>query len=160
MKAFLAAWVTALVLVYAAAAFAQKEEIAENRTKWEGMAKSEKIRIIQVYRQWKALPEDQQEKMRHNFILYRRLSPEEQRLLKERYRIYQNLSPSLRDQVEERMRYIHSRFSRGYIADLEQQREMRKKKIEDRIKMLERSLFWKGLSEQEREVFRKMLTIR
>lgn len=146
----------ALVLTVSAAS-AGDEQTRINRARWETMTPEEKARIIKRYQEWKAESREQREKAEKNYESYQTMPQGEQQRLRERYRVYRELEPEKRERVQQNLKKVDRVPDPDMQHVIERHRKLRQKSSEEQMKTIEQSAFWKGLSEQDREVFRKLM---
>lgn len=136
---------------------AEDAQPQDNRTRWESMSPEDKQRIIQRYHEWKAQTNEQRERARKNYEYYHAIPREEQLRLKERYRVYRQLDPEKRERIQRNLK----RFDQVPAPDMQQAaeryRRLRQKTAEEQMRMIEQSAFWRSLSEQDREIFRRLM---
>jgi hypothetical protein len=157
-KLFVLMAVSFLVLfVCAGHCCAEVTKFSRNKALWEAMSPEERLRIAENYRRLKAQPEATQEQTRRNYQNYHGLSIEEKYYLRERYRAYHGLSPSYRERVNERIRRVDSLTPEDRVRLMRRYHRIKERPVAERMKYLEQSLFWKGLNEQEKEIFKRLM---
>lgn len=156
-RIILALMTVACVLFQAAGVRADDARMRRNKILWESMSSEERDRIIRNYHEWKASPPQKRERIRRNYDSFNELSLEERRKLRTRYRNLNSLEPGGREKVRERLSRVES-LPPERRAEIEKRylRE-RQRSADDRMRHLQDSRFWKNLSEEERNIFKKLL---
>jgi len=149
--------VTALLLAMQVGAAAGDDRNENNRLQWQSMPPEEKRRVIENYREWKSRSPESRERIQRNFDTYRELTPAERQRLRERYRTYRNLEPDQKERLKERLHGVAPK-SAGNSQDMTRRfRRSQDMPAEERMRRLERSSFWRGLSKEERETYKKLI---
>ena len=151
------AFILSFFLLQGQYAFADDANIRGNTVIWESMSPKEKERVIQNYRGWKSSTPERRERIRRNYRQFHELSPEDQQVLKKRYREYKSLAPADRARVKRRVDRIDA-LPADNMADAKKryarEREMPRR---ERMLHLKQSRFWENLSEEEKEIYKKLL---
>lgn len=129
----------------------------DNRRRWQSMTPEEKGRVIDNYRQWKSRPQESRDRIHRNFETYRDLTPEERQTLRERYRTYRNLEPEGKEKLRERLHRVAPPADRNSQDMTRSFRRLREMPPEERMRRVERSRFWRELSKEEREMYKKLI---
>jgi len=153
----LIALICSFVLLQGGYVLADDAMIRRNKLVWESLSPEEKSRIIQNYREWRSIPPQKQDRIRRNYETFNELSPEERQKLRERYRNYKSLAPAGREKVKERLHRVDSLPPEHRVEIEKRYIRNREESANERMKHLQQSRFWKHLSEEEREVFKKLL---
>ena len=82
---------------------------------------------------------------------------EEQQRLKERYRRYRNLGPAGQDRVKKRLDRINALPVDNRVEAEKKYDRNREMPAHERMHHLKQSKFWENLSEEEKEIFKKLL---
>jgi hypothetical protein len=153
MKKILVAYLFVLLFCPVTAVTAEDNMDRDNRIKWENMSPPQRQEIQERYKKWKNLPREKKERLKESFRTFKNLSPEEKKKLKERFRIYQELDNTEKQLLRERVKKFENipPETRGRL--LKRYREMSERQREN---LLRESLFWKGLDDNERKVFRRL----
>jgi hypothetical protein len=146
-----------MILVQAAPARGNEDTLRRNKLIWESMSSEEKARMMQSYREWKSGPPQKREKMRRNYETFNELSPLERRILRERFRTYKNLKPEGREKIRQRLGRIDAMSPERREEVEKRYLRNRGRTTDERMRQMERSRFWKNLSEEERELYKNIL---
>lgn len=138
-------------------AFALDDHSESNRKRWQSMSPEQKRQVIENYRAWKSRPPESRQRVERNYETYRGLTSEEKQKLRARYRTYRDLDREGRERLRERLQRAVPP-SNGNSQDMTRRiRRMQHITPEERMRRLERSRFWRELSNEEREIYKKLI---
>lgn len=147
------------LLILATGSAADELTIEKNRQKWQKMSPEEKNRVIEIYRGWKAQPEEKKKMIRRNYETYHELSPQERDILRGRFRTYKQLKPSVKESIREKLQNTDRFTAGGHAEKGKRYRSLKDKSDEEKMNMIERSMFWKSLSNEEKEAFKQLMFV-
>lgn len=147
----------AFVLLQWLSAHADEAMMRRNKILWESMSSEEKDRVIRSYHEWKSSPPQRKERIRRNYDTFNDLSPEEKRMLRARYRNLNSLRPSVRERVREKINRVESLPPENRAEIEKRYLKERERSADERMRHLQGSRFWKDLSDEERDIFKKLI---
>jgi hypothetical protein len=162
MPARLRILVILLLIIYAffaqiPVAHADDSVVIENKIIWKSMSQRERIQIIKVYREWKSQKGEIKKKIIRNYKVYHKLSPADKQKLKARFEAFRNLEPSKRKLIKERVRKVESLPPKNQKEIREKYKKIKRKSLDEKMKFIEQTMFWRSLAESEREMFRRLM---